>query len=433
MRANRCVCAVSIFILLLACQAVFAITDEEITRNFQFSLVNPGARSTAMGGAFIGLADDATAAEANPAGLTILTKPEVSFEYRNIRFDETTLNSFSSTSSGQLQVTSTNDLKDLNRPSFLGVVFPSGQTTFAISRQEVVNVEATTNESLKLFVNVQNGPPQLVTISALANTDQRVVNWNFSSASKISDNFSVGASLRYCRLEWKANTVNAIVSPIVLRGFETSIDGKDSAFAYNVGVLMGGGKRFSFGAVYKRNPEFKVTEVETGPIAQKPGPVTNVVKIPDTLGAGIGIRPNDNITLSTDVVWIKYSDLTKGFQAGYNFFTDLLNNQTIQYKIDNEIEYHVGGEVVVFIKGAPLALRQGYYFRPSNSLIIKSIAVALDAESRQFLDTAFAKRKDEHHFTLGAGLVFGPHFQLDWAFDIANTTDSFVASTVVRF
>ena len=36
-----------------------------------------------MGGAFLGLADDASAAEANPAGLTILRKPEVSVEARN--------------------------------------------------------------------------------------------------------------------------------------------------------------------------------------------------------------------------------------------------------------------------------------------------------------------------------------------------------------
>src|SRR5205823_6570262 len=49
----------------------------------QFNFGNPGARSLAMGGAFLGLADDASAAEANPAGLTILRKREVSLEVRN--------------------------------------------------------------------------------------------------------------------------------------------------------------------------------------------------------------------------------------------------------------------------------------------------------------------------------------------------------------
>ena len=58
-------------------------TDIESLAGLQFNFGNPGARSLGMGGAFLGLADDASAAEANPAGLTILRKPEVSIEARN--------------------------------------------------------------------------------------------------------------------------------------------------------------------------------------------------------------------------------------------------------------------------------------------------------------------------------------------------------------
>ena len=58
-------------------------TDIESLSGLQFNFGNPGARSLGMGGAFLGLADDASAAEANPAGLTILRKPEVSLEVRN--------------------------------------------------------------------------------------------------------------------------------------------------------------------------------------------------------------------------------------------------------------------------------------------------------------------------------------------------------------
>src|SRR5215210_866139 len=43
----------------------------------------PGARALGIGGAFIGVADDATAAEANPAGLTILSRPELSLHVRS--------------------------------------------------------------------------------------------------------------------------------------------------------------------------------------------------------------------------------------------------------------------------------------------------------------------------------------------------------------
>src|ERR1041384_6737719 len=70
-------------IVLLAVPAMGQNVDIESLSGLQFNFGNPGARSLAMGGAFLGLADDASAAEANPAGLTILRKPEVSIEVRN--------------------------------------------------------------------------------------------------------------------------------------------------------------------------------------------------------------------------------------------------------------------------------------------------------------------------------------------------------------
>ncbi|MBK5259493.1 MAG: hypothetical protein JJE51_07850, partial [Thermoanaerobaculia bacterium] len=70
-------------VALLALPVAAQNTDIESLSGLQFNLGNPGARSLGMGGAFLGLADDASAAEANPAGLTILRKPEISIEGRN--------------------------------------------------------------------------------------------------------------------------------------------------------------------------------------------------------------------------------------------------------------------------------------------------------------------------------------------------------------
>ena len=47
-------------------------------------LTGPGARAEGLGGAFTGVADDATAIMWNPAGLTQLEKPEVSFVVRQV-------------------------------------------------------------------------------------------------------------------------------------------------------------------------------------------------------------------------------------------------------------------------------------------------------------------------------------------------------------
>src|SRR6185369_17997672 len=79
---SRSVLYVIVIVSILVSSPLFAITDEEIFRAFSLNLTTPGARAIGMGGAFIGRADDATAAETNPAGLTILSRPEISFEYR---------------------------------------------------------------------------------------------------------------------------------------------------------------------------------------------------------------------------------------------------------------------------------------------------------------------------------------------------------------
>ena len=74
-----------LFLLGVAAGApAVGLTDEEVFRNFRFNLINPGARSLALSGAFVSLADDATAAQANPSGLAFLRRWEVFGEFRSI-------------------------------------------------------------------------------------------------------------------------------------------------------------------------------------------------------------------------------------------------------------------------------------------------------------------------------------------------------------
>src|SRR5512146_3586884 len=50
----------------------------------QYNLTGSGARAEGFGGAFIGVADDATAVVWNPAGLSQLQRPEASLVARNV-------------------------------------------------------------------------------------------------------------------------------------------------------------------------------------------------------------------------------------------------------------------------------------------------------------------------------------------------------------
>ena len=69
-------------------QFPFSVDTRDPATAVKFNLTTPGARSLAMGGAFVGLADDATAAYTNPAGLTNLKVggSEVALEVRQTRF-----------------------------------------------------------------------------------------------------------------------------------------------------------------------------------------------------------------------------------------------------------------------------------------------------------------------------------------------------------
>src|SRR5919198_5041141 len=66
-----------------------AISNTETFGGFQFNFNNPGARALGMGGAFLAVADDATAVVTNPAGLPTLQRPEMSAEVKFTKFTNT--------------------------------------------------------------------------------------------------------------------------------------------------------------------------------------------------------------------------------------------------------------------------------------------------------------------------------------------------------
>ena len=79
--------------------------------------VGSGARAQGMGGAFIAVADDATAASWNPAGLVQLERPEFSFVGDYSRRKE----EYSSDSRPEIETSSTSNETRLN---FLSLTFP---------------------------------------------------------------------------------------------------------------------------------------------------------------------------------------------------------------------------------------------------------------------------------------------------------------------
>jgi len=189
------------FVLSVVCVAVCLVpaisAAQEAPPALEFSFSNPGARSMALGGAFVALADDATAAFANPAGLIQLVRPEISLEMR--RRDYST----PYTAGGRAQGPPTGygiDTVDGIRTavsnettsglSFLSFVYPGSKWSLAIYRHQLADFMVRT-ELNGLFGDTEDGGTRRE-LDQVTSTDFEIINNGVSGALELSESLSLG-------------------------------------------------------------------------------------------------------------------------------------------------------------------------------------------------------------------------------------------------
>ncbi|HVG23920.1 MAG TPA: hypothetical protein VND45_07180, partial [Thermoanaerobaculia bacterium] len=324
-------------ILLLAVPAVAQNVDIEALSGLQFNFGNPGARSLGMGGAFLGLADDASAAEANPAGLTILRKPEVSLEARNYLEQQlfTTSGTFP-----QVQRTPFTHHSDRVVVTFGSFVYPiKNKFTIGAYYHEALNNEGggvvvaredditgaitplpnfflpaennqiiggpiTRQECLDRRRNTNNPFNCLEFridpfVSALS-VRQRT--YGLAGAWQIHPKFSLGATVRHQRFLESAFTfrysqqlaprqVVVQATAKVENGDVEVVEESDTTFA--LGFKWSPFSRVSVGGVYKQGPQFDAPlfYADTASSFDFSQVGTTSFHIPDVAGLGISVRP----------------------------------------------------------------------------------------------------------------------------------------------
>src|SRR6266850_727723 len=336
---------VSFCLALLSISPALALTDEEIFRQFRFNLINPGARSLALGGAFISLADDATAAQANPAGLSILLRPEYFLELRRVDNggDTTVLSESLPTGIGSAVGSGTN-FSDINNITFLSAVLPVKRVTFGISRQEVLKNES---DTLNQFVLSFTNPSGLFSASGSGFIDVHLVSYNASAGARLHDRFSLGASITLSTLEVESEVRNLVVDtdgvvapnpiPTPTLDLKTHISDSDNALGYSLGAMYKASESLSFGAVVRRAPKLAVAEEVIpgtdlfGVTTRLGRRFTNEFNIPDSFGVGGSWRPTQRLTFALDVERVRYSSLADGFVPGVNALT----GPTARFTVDD--------------------------------------------------------------------------------------------------
>ena len=110
-------------IIIILISIFFCVTSLSYAQNINWNLTGAGARAAGFGGAFIGVADDATAISWNPAGLTQLIDPEFSavMRYINDSYESMRMGSGNTVSIGHIV------------PNFTSAVYP-----FSFGNRQIV-------------------------------------------------------------------------------------------------------------------------------------------------------------------------------------------------------------------------------------------------------------------------------------------------------
>lgn len=255
----------------------------------------PGARALGLGGAFTAVADDATAALANPAGLTNLSASEISLSGRNtdadvIFLDPDAYSSAVNYEAGELNKTYSDSSTDV---SFASFVLPFEEVTISGFYSSQVNFDAAQSQADDIFDEVIRSD-DFAYLDGYSNFNaikSKLYNYGLSAAFRISDQWSAGLTIKNSKLklrsednfqmnywndfEWElanafsSNGVGTISEAEAYLGvvndnytYQTIVDDSETSMSFDLGLLYKA-EKWSVGAVYHRGPDFELATVGT--------------------------------------------------------------------------------------------------------------------------------------------------------------------------
>jgi len=449
------------WITLVLSRVGYGQTNDEVNAGIQFNFSPPGARSLALGGAFVGLADDATAAVANPAGLIHLSRPEVSAEgrrssYTNVFTDRG--HAFGDPTGIGVDtvpgiITNTSE-KVLTNLSFTSFVYPRGRWRVAVYRQELADFSVSFRSRGIYFGSLPGTVFLNRDLPIAASLGLRVVNLGVSGAFQVNDALSLGLGLASAHFTLSSQTVRfdafaPFFAPpdysLAQHSLTATQSGSDHDVALNAGLLWSISRKWAAGAVYRQGPEFRFRTTLAAGLDGFSGPpgaviVTNRASfhVPDAYAAGVAFQPTETLTITADYDRIRYSELTR-FTVDVFASSAFQDPSVKQLVINDANEFHLGAEYTLAGMKTPLFLRIGGWWDPDHKIRFNG-APTINPVNNSLTTLAtlsflrFRPGQDEVHVTGGVGLVWlSGRFQLDAAYDYSRFVSVASLSGVVRF
>ncbi len=444
--------AAALLMIALAAGASAQNTDIEALSGLKFNFGNPGARALAMGGAFIGLADDASAAETNPAGLTILRKKELSLEARQ------TITSQNFVTGGDYPYITSRDFpSEQTSITFASVVVPFRNGAVALYHHKPLefrnSVDILDRYATPRFYLGPGGPVSRDDCPNVPGcTAHQIYPYHTSADVELSTfgaalawqhgDFSIGGAVRHHQFRENASTYRVDLDAVGTPTFLVSQTNGNRLFGKNnendvtwvAGVKWAPTQKFSAGAVYKKGATFPAP-VSAGIQRTDRTADLTVVGItdfhtPDSAGVGVSYRPTPNLTLNADVIRVGYSNLTDRFISVIEFGTEDAGGveALAGYESHDGTEAHFGVEYFILWR-VPVALRAGWWRDPAHAIHFQAPLLTPHdiAASILFPDSAA-----ENHYSVGFGLSL-PRFQIDAGYDTSESLKQASVSFVARF
>jgi long-subunit fatty acid transport protein len=387
---------------------------QQVQINSSFNPVGSGARAMGMGGAFIAVADDATAASWNPAGLIQLELPEVSMvgAYFNIREE---LESFSHPESSGMNEKRSYDL------NYLSFAYPfkflNHNMVVSLNYQRLYDMYKKLSFDYNFAGISTVGTPLEIDQAIMYKQDGGVKALSPALAIQINPQVSLGITLNIWtdELFWENGWSQrySIKSKGTLNGIpfknKENIYEKYSSFEgfnCNIGFLwdvnsvvtVGGVLKTPFTADMHHRYKFHTQQIypngELPPTKSTSGFSEGVeLTMPMSYGLGFAFRLSDVLTASLDVYRTEWSKFFLKDGEG-NDMSPITGRPRKDSHVHDTTQVRTGIEYLIVREKTVIPLRAGLFYDPQPS--------------QEHPDDFFG-------FTLGTGIMI-ENVVIDWAY-----------------
>ena len=447
MLASKITSLVVLLVWLIVPEATLAQNSVQVP--MQFDLINPGAKSLALGGAFAGAADDATAGFANPAGLRELNQPEISVEIRGRRLESPFLEG------GRLSGNISNQQTDTipgplfgeapdNRTglAYVAAVYASPRRRWAIAgfRHELARVD---QQYLAQGV-FQQDPTELTSrrdFPQLGIREFALTSYAAAGALEVTPRVAVGATVNVYTFDllsdFRRFDHDGFFGPAILTtefGRATQV-GDDFSVTPTVGVracLKRCDDRATTslrgGIVYRHGPSFRF-ETQEGPNHR-----SNTFRVPHALAFGAALevpQPGRRLMFLGEVTRVTNSRLVEDFIVDQALASGVQSNVFI----DDGVELHFGFQYLDQNSSWLPRYRAGIWSDPDHSVNFRPTPGLTDARARllhERMVVMLSPGERELHYTAGVGLTIHPRFELNVGADVSQHAVTVSTSLVLK-